>query len=510
MPTEWERRQRPPRVGLSVLARAAVASLVIVVCSGGAVAAAVLLQVHKYVHPKPLAGAPTPEPALKIPVEEVKPGGPRTLLVLGSDRRSKRSTDAKVGFEPRSDTILLVRLDPKRKRVGVLSIPRDLSVTIPGHGDGLKINQAYDFGGAKLTTATVKELFKNATGKNFPINGVMDVNFNGFQRAVNYVHGVYVDVDRRYYIPPNSGTSEIDLQPGYQRLVGSEALAYVRYRHTDSDLFRAARQQDFLRQAASQPSVQKLKSIEEASHLLQVLQSYFRFDKQFLSTKNIFGMLKTAVALSNGHAPVNQIPFAGVADSEDPEKDTRLFISQNSLEKIYTQFMTGEDTRNPKRITKTTRRKKVTASKVSGLENARNLGQNLAVIADAKLHFPFYFPAYRTVGSRYDDDGARIYKLKDERGKRHEAYRLVIAAGGAGEYYGVQGTTWRTPPFLDNPDRVVKQNGRRLMLYYDGSRLRAVGWRTPKAAYWISNTITHLLSNSRMIAIAASLTHLNQ
>src|ERR1700742_3008089 len=222
MRNEWERRQRPPRVGLTVLAKAAVASLVIVVCSGGAVAAAVLLQVHKIVHPPALPGAPKPEPALQIPVEEVKPGGPRTLLVLGSDRRSKRSADAKVGFEARSDTILLIRLDPKRGRVAVLSIPRDLSVTIPGHGDGQKINQAYTEGGAKLTTETVKNLFETAIGKNFPINGVMDVNFNGFQRAVNYVHGVYVDVDRRYYIPPNTGTSAIDLQPGYQRLVGSE------------------------------------------------------------------------------------------------------------------------------------------------------------------------------------------------------------------------------------------------------------------------------------------------
>jgi LCP family protein required for cell wall assembly len=510
MRNEWEHRQRPPRVGLTVLAKAAVASLVIVVCSGGAVAAAVLLQVHKIVHPKPLPGAPKPEPPLKIAVEPVKPGGPRTLLVLGSDRRSKRSADAKVGFEPRSDTILLIRLDPKHGRVAVVSIPRDLSVTIPGHGDGQKINQAYTEGGAKLTTETVKYLFESAIGKNFAINGVMDVNFNGFQRAVNYVHGVYVDVDRRYYIPPNTGTSAIDLQPGYQKLVGSQALSYVRYRHGDSDLFRGARQQDFLRQAASQPSVQKLKSIDEASHLLQVLQSYFRFDKEFLSTKNVFGMLKTAVALSNAHAPVNQIPFAGVADSENPETDTRLFISPNSLQKIYTQFMTGEDTSNPKRVTKATKRKKVTASKVSGLENARNLGENLGVLADAKLHFPFYFPEYRTVGSRYTDDGVRIYKLPDERSRNHEAYRLVVAAGGPGEYYGIQGTTWKNPPILDSPDRVVKQNGRRLMLFYDGSHLRAVGWKTPKAAYWVSNTIDHQIANTRMIAIAASLTHLNQ
>jgi polyisoprenyl-teichoic acid--peptidoglycan teichoic acid transferase len=503
-------RQRPPRVGLSVLAKGAIASLVIVLCSGGAVAAAILLQVHKIVHIEPPPGAPTPEPAIKVKVEDVKPGGPRTLLVLGSDRRSKRSADAKIGFVPRSDTILLVRLDPKRKRVAVMSIPRDLAVTIPGHGDQMKINQAYDFGGAKLTTETVKELFQTATGKNFPINGVIDVNFNGFQRAVNYVHGVYVDVDRRYYIPPNTGTSEIDLQPGYQRLVGSDALAYVRYRHTDSDIFRAARQQDFLRQAVSQPAVQKLKSLDEAGDFLAVMRSYFRFDQHFLSTKNVFGMLKTAVALSQGHAPVNQIQFRGVQDSEDPATDTRLFMSQENLQRVYTEFMTGEKTQNPVRVKKTTRRKKVTASKVSGLESVANVGQNLAVLADQKLDFPFYFPAFRTTGSRYPDDSPRIYKVADERGKRHEAYRLVIAAGAPGEYYGVQGTTWKNPPFLAQPDRTIKQNGRKLLLFYDGPDLRAVGWKTPKAAYWVSNTIDHGISNARLTAIAASLTHLKQ
>src|SRR4051812_21758071 len=368
-----EFRQRPPRVGLSMLAKAAVASLVIVLCSGGAVAASILLQVHKIVHPAPIPGEPKPEPALKIPTEPVKPGGPRTLLVLGSDRRSKRSADAKIGFTPRSDTILLVRLDPKRKRVAVMSIPRDLAVTIPGHGEQTKINEAYALGGAKLTTDTAKQLFETAPGKNSAINGVIDVNFNASQQAVNYAHGVYVDVDRRYFIPPNSGTSEIDLQPGYQRLVGSAALAYVRYRHTDSDIFRAARQPDFLRQAVGQPAVQKLKSLGEAGDFLAVMRSYFRFDTHFLSTKNVFGMLKTAVALSQGHAPVNQIQFRGVQDSEDPATDTRLYMSQDNLQRVYTEFMTGEKTQNPVKLKKATKRKKVTASKVSGLENAANL-----------------------------------------------------------------------------------------------------------------------------------------
>src|SRR6185312_16245985 len=92
--------------------------------------------------------------------------------------------------KPLSDTIVLVRLDPKHERVAVLSLPRDLAVTIPGLRDGLKINEAYKNGGPSKTLATVKLLFENATGKDFPVNSVIDVDFSGFQHAVDYVGGV--------------------------------------------------------------------------------------------------------------------------------------------------------------------------------------------------------------------------------------------------------------------------------------------------------------------------------
>jgi LCP family protein required for cell wall assembly len=503
-------QERPPRLGATMLVKAALSGLLVILCTGAGVAAALYIQLPNQIIPEVPAGTKTPAPIAGAPVEPPKPGGPRTILVLGSDRRAKSSADARIGFQPRSDTLLLVRLDPTRKRIATLSIPRDLAVTIPGHGDGMKINEAYTLGQAALSAKTVKQLFETATGKSFPINSIIDVNFNGFQRAVNYVKGVYVDVDHDYYVPPNSGTAQIDIKAGYQRLVGSAALAYVRYRHTDSDLYRAARQQDFLRQAANQPAVRNIENPTDARKLLGILREYMRVDKDFFSRKNIFGMLKTAVFLAVGHAPVNQIQFTGVTDSPNPETDTRLFISQQNLQRIYTQFMSGEGTQNPVRVKKPTRRKKVKASAVTGLENAKRLGENLAVLADQKLDFPFYFPAYRAIGSRYPNDTPRIYKLADESGKNHQAYRLVISAGAPGEYYGVEGTTWKTPPFLADPDRVITQNGRRLMLFYDGSRLRAVGWRTPKAAYWVSNTITHRLANTRMIAIAASLTRLGQ
>jgi LCP family protein required for cell wall assembly len=507
--------ERPPRVGAVVLAKALAGVFTVFVATTAGVAGAGYLQIQPPAVPK--GAPPAPPPLDDIPeLPDVDPGGPRTLLVLGSDRRAKTSTDAKLygqAAQPHSDTIVLVRLDPKRNRIAVMSLPRDLAVTIPGYADNTKINQAYDEGGPALTLETVKLLVSNATGHEMTINSVIDVNFNGFQRAVNYIKGVYVDVDRHYSNPEGTGFAAIDIQPGYQRLVGSDALAYVRYRHTDSDLFRNARQQEFLRQAASQPAVDKLKSIGAAEDFLGTMRSYFRFDKKFLSRRNLAGMIKTAVYLAIHHAPVNQISLsAGITEAQDPKTDTRLYLSNEALQKAYDQFMTGVGTVNPKRTTKAKKDKKATkASATAGLENARRLGDDLAVLAAPKLkNLPFYFPEYRTTGSSYANETPRVYSLRDENGKLQRAYRIVISTGAPGEYYGVQGMTWKNPPLLDSPDRVRVIDGRRLLLFYDGSRLRQVAWKTPRAVYYVTNTLDRKITTTKMLAIAASLRRLNR
>ncbi len=83
-------------------------------------------------------------------------------------------------------------------------------------------------------------------------------------------------------------------------------------------------------------------------------------------------------------------------------------------------------------------------------------------------------------------------RSRTSKGKKHKAYRLVLYAGAYGEYYGVQGLTWRYPPILDDPDGTRTVNGRKLMLYYDGSHLRLVAWRTQRAVYWVTNTLSHV------------------
>jgi hypothetical protein len=84
----------------------------------------------------------------------------------------------------------------------------------------------------------------------------------------------------------------------------------------------------------------------------------------------------------------------------------------------------------------------------------------------------------------------------------------VLRKPGIGEYYGVQGLTWKAPPILDDPDRTITRGGRRLRLYYDGKQLRLVAWKTKRGTYWVSNTLTQTVNEDQMIEIASTLRRL--
>jgi hypothetical protein len=85
---------------------------------------------------------------------------------------------------------------------------------------------------------------------------------------------------------------------------------------------------------------------------------------------------------------------------------------------------------------------------------------------------------------------------------------MVLSTGIAGEYYGVEGMSWKDPPLLDNPDAIRVIDGRRFRLYRDGKQVRIVAWRQRKAVYWVSNTLTKTLSPKQMLGIADSLRRL--
>jgi len=179
-------------------------------------------------------------------LEAPAPGKPTVAMVIGYDKRPGVDTAA----GSRSDTVMLLRADPKRDTVTLLSFPRDIVVDIPGcKGHSAfrgRINEAYAYCGPRGTLATVKQL----TG--IPVNYMITVNFSAFIRIVDKLGGVYLDVDRRYFndnsgLGPGQTYATINLRPGYQKLDGKRALDFVRYRHTDSDFYRVARQQEFIK-----------------------------------------------------------------------------------------------------------------------------------------------------------------------------------------------------------------------------------------------------------------------
>jgi polyisoprenyl-teichoic acid--peptidoglycan teichoic acid transferase len=510
--------ERPPRVGLKLALRALLAGVLVMVLTASAVATTALRELDDILDPIRKPGrADIDIPELDIP----DPGGPRTFMILGSDKREGVDRNS----PPRSDTILLARADPDKDAIAVLSIPRDLKVHIPGHGTD-KINAAFEYGGRKngprLVVKTVKKLFEDATGETFPITNVMVIDYGAFRRAVDYINGVYVDIDRDYFNDNSSGENyaTIDVNPGYQKLMGKDALDYVRYRHGDNDLIRAARQQDFLRQAKNAAGVRRLLALGESKHLVRVFSRYFEVDKSLRSNKQVLSMLKLVLYLSQRNPKVNEVRFRA-HDAPNPQVDTRLYTSKDALRKSFREFMgvrasakpregSTEPTAADREFAKVRKKRTRRPGPVPGLEDARSEGENQAVIADPRLKFPFYFPTARVKGSSYAGTEPRIYRLKDEIGKRRQAYRLVLRAPGIGEYYGVQGMMWKAPPILDNPDRTVVRKGRKLKLYYDGSRLRLVAWKTRKAVYWVSNTLAQSIGEDQMLEIAGSLRRLRQ
>lgn len=173
---------------------------------------------------------------------------PRNVLVLGSDSREGLSPEEQAAFGSeetvsgqRSDTIILMSIDPHREQAVVVHFPRDLRVEIPGHGFD-KINAAYDYGGADLVVQTVREF----TG--MPIHNYMEINLAGFEHLVDTLGGVTIRVDR----PMDDDLAGLHIpKAGTYLMDGPTALAFVRARHVIGDLIpdfsRISRQQQFMR-----------------------------------------------------------------------------------------------------------------------------------------------------------------------------------------------------------------------------------------------------------------------
>jgi LCP family protein required for cell wall assembly len=498
-----------PHSRRGALWRFVLASFIVVAFTATATSVAGLLKVKQFVAELNLTQA-LPHARVVIP----KPGEPQTLLLIGSDHRAGEPFKMS-----NTDTMMLVHIDANSSTINVLSVPRDLKVQLPyGNvmGDG-KLNSAYSIGGPNLLVKTLHDQV-------FPglkINHIIDVNFGGFKALINAVGCVYADVDHRYYNNTlYTGYSSIDIQPGYQKLCGDDALSFVRFRHTDSDLVRNARQQDFLRWAKSQFSQDTI--LGQQDKLLTIFGKHAQTDSGLHTTDGLINLFNLIV-FSAGHT-VKQIPFPAMflPCAPNPRAQTPCYVSADPQAEAaaYKAFLTPTV---------------AAAKKSGGGGHGRGHGGGkpappalLGDILDGKSQasamgnagMPVYVPASLAAGSHYCAAGLcnegpvqnsypRRYRIQDRNGHWHAAYRLTVVLNALlGQYYGVQGTTWADPPILSGTHQTRSVNGKQLLVYFNGSKATLVAWHRPGGGlYWIENTLTDDLTNAQMVAIAGSLTH---
>ncbi len=488
-------------LGFPVWLRFMTASFVIVVAVAGATSASLILYLGDIAH---ALKDNTIGQNLKNDLDNVPDSGAQTIMILGSDKRNNEIS-GKFGL---SDTTMLLRLDPDRNAIALLSLPRDLKVDIPGYGVN-KLNAAYSFGGPKLTLETVKQVL----GPNVKINHLVNVDFTGFARAVNAIGCVYVDVDRRYYIAPNSGTAEINLQPGYQALCGFDALSFARYRHTDNDLVRAARQQAFLREARAKVPPSRL--IDDRKKLIKIFTTYTSSDIddaiQMLEVLKLFFDLRGAqikqvhfqaelgpsyVTATQGQIKTAVDQFLGVKGTPGP-----VAKSAKPTNPVTTQ--PAPDATKPRPVVPKKKSKRSEPTNLVSTSYGKQLGRGIRA---RKLKVPVYYPTVLESGSDYAQK-PRAYKINgkgDESPPHSEraAYKWVFSLPTIGDYYGFEGTRWTDPPILENPTDEKTIGNRTYDLFYDGDQLRMVGWKTDQGSFWVSNSFIESISNEDMLKIA--------
>ncbi len=181
------------------------------------------------------------------------------IVLLGGDARGLDK-----GQVARSDSMLVVSVDPVTKRAHLLSILRDTYTDIPGHHRN-RINTAITLGGPPLAMKTIGELL------GLQIHYFVYADFEGFKALVDAIGGVDYDVEKRMKYTDNADGNryDIDLQKGYQHLNGDQALQYVRFRHDAmSDFTRTERQRNFMKAV-----VKKLQSTWNLVRMKEILES---------------------------------------------------------------------------------------------------------------------------------------------------------------------------------------------------------------------------------------------
>jgi LCP family protein required for cell wall assembly len=287
------------------------------------------------VSPTPVIASdpPTPPPRSRSHLEST------TVLLLGTDRRSQDSS------VDNTDTLMLFHLDPNARRMAILSIPRDLYVEIPGHGQG-RINTAYacgeqdGTGGLALASRTI------STTLGIPVRHAALVDFSAFVSLIDAIGGVDVDVPYTISDPtyPDSGIGydPFYFPAGHQHLDGATALKYARTRITSGgDFDRAARQRQIVLAVRDRVISFDLLPvlISQSPQLWSTLQSTFETD---LTLGEIVDL-----AVIGSRVPADQIVTAGIDQTcthswITPGGADVLLIDHQAVEELITDLFSPQ------------------------------------------------------------------------------------------------------------------------------------------------------------------------
>ena len=507
--------ERPPRLWLSMWKRFLLGGSLIVLLCGGAAAAVSLRtasQIAGEIFPK-LNQIHAPKGVLT----SVYKGGPETFLILGSDKRYGSKNSEERDATPHSDTILLVRFDPEQGQTSVLSVPRDLLVSVKAPDGQVyyprKVNFAYALGsqlrghdeGALLAAETVKHVLPG-----LELAGIIDVTFTGFIRVVDKLGCVYVNVDHRYF-HENNGTPEanyttINLQPGYQKLCYENALDYVRYRHTDSDFVRVARQQDFLRDLREQISPEDM-----LGQLESVAKTVGRaISSSFSPSPSLLFKLAELIGFSQT-MPLRQVRFQTDNDAYTLGGESYVTstpaLEHATLEEFlhghpHVHLSSGHSAGRSPSARHGHRSSGASTAASEDLYPTSSADEAQAVSAAVQVPFPVLYPRLQT-GPAVQEE-VRPYALRDPEGHLHHAYTAVFQVSILGGYYDMQGTDWLEPPIVAHPQETRQIGGRAYMIFADGEHIHMIAWREHHVLYWVINTLLEELSNQQMLDIARS------
>jgi polyisoprenyl-teichoic acid--peptidoglycan teichoic acid transferase len=504
---EWSAPEPPKRVALGIL-RMLLGALLVALLAGGATAVFARGEVEKLVETVGQKHIKI-EPKVLAPTYE---GGPQTLLLVGNDERRRTTTSPVV---PHSNEMLLVRIDPSRPVVSMLSIPRELQVTFSApNGEVItnRFNSAYTYGyeegggtkgGIKLMVETIKKTL------GLGVNHVFVINFKKFEHAIEEIGCVYFPVDTRYYHKNEPGTEqyfEVNLQPGYQTLCGKQALEYVANRHESTSLVRDARDQRFMLEVKKEYGGSLFEEREKFEHIFGK-----NVETDLHGEGQIFELLKLLVQAQG--KPVRQIHFNADLVPTSATNCACVLASPEQIQEAKRQFLGGTAPISESRIkdalsgAKQQARAKAKRSRRAPPPQPAMMPTSAEAIAHARslapyLPFALEYPRIRNITGEVEPERLRLYTLHGPGHRPYKSYVIAVNRAPLGEYYDIEGTTWLDPPILAKPSDTVKIGSREYSLYYSGEHITTVAWREGSAVYWVENTLINSVSPREMIEIA--------